>query len=197
VVERVHRYRVSFHVVVDWLHVCIDGLTDWAHDFVSIMRGDRVYTLTPCTCSPRSSSSTSRYRLVPARRGITPRHAGTRLYQPAKELFLGKQVPTCNYSPRNSSSASWYKHVPARQRVLWAIVPLRAGTSMYQPAKEFFEQVSPRDTSLASWYKPVPARRGQRRRPPGKPRRQAFLPGFFVCFNARASQSIKASQCAN
>ncbi|PLW10800.1 hypothetical protein PCANC_23734 [Puccinia coronata f. sp. avenae] len=57
-------------------------------------------------------------RLVPARRGITPRRAGTRLYQPAEKLFLGEQVQAGTCLPRDNSSTSCYKLVPARRGVI-------------------------------------------------------------------------------
>ncbi|PLW42961.1 hypothetical protein PCASD_04694 [Puccinia coronata f. sp. avenae] len=57
-------------------------------------------------------------RLVPARRGITPRRAGTRLYQPAEKLFLGEQLQAGTFLPRDNSSTSCYKLVPARRGVI-------------------------------------------------------------------------------
>ncbi|PLW22979.1 hypothetical protein PCASD_14788 [Puccinia coronata f. sp. avenae] len=51
-----------------------------------------------------------------ARRGITPRRAGTSLHQPDEELFLGEQVQAGTCLPMNNASASWYKLVPARRR---------------------------------------------------------------------------------
>jgi hypothetical protein len=57
---------------------------------------------------------------------------GTSLYQLAKALFLGKQVPACTCLPRNSSSLGWYKLVPAQRRV----IPHQEGQSLYQLAKK-------------------------------------------------------------
>ncbi|PLW08173.1 hypothetical protein PCASD_24538, partial [Puccinia coronata f. sp. avenae] len=104
-------------------------------------------------------------RLVPARRRITPRRAGTSLYQPTEELFLGdlyqltkelffgKPVQALTCSARNNSSPRRYKLEPARQ----GAIPWRAGASRYLLAEE---------NASANWYKLVPARRRQRRRPP-------------------------------
>ncbi|PLW38531.1 hypothetical protein PCANC_23452 [Puccinia coronata f. sp. avenae] len=44
-----------------------------------------------CTCLPRRYSLASRYRLAPARQGISPRRAGTSLYLFVEELSLAKQ----------------------------------------------------------------------------------------------------------
>ncbi|PLW54648.1 hypothetical protein PCANC_05373 [Puccinia coronata f. sp. avenae] len=44
------------------------------------------------------------------------RTGGEGLYQPNKELFLGKQVQAGTCLPRNNASASWYKLVPDRWR---------------------------------------------------------------------------------
>jgi hypothetical protein len=49
----------------------------------------------------------------------------TTLYQLAKVLSLGEQVPAYNYLPKNSSLAGWYKVVPAWQ----GVIPWRAGMS--------------------------------------------------------------------
>jgi hypothetical protein len=60
------------------------------------------------------------------------RQSGTSLYQLAKVLFLGKQVPACTCLPSNSSSLGWYELVPARQRV----IPCQAGQSLHRLAKK-------------------------------------------------------------
>ncbi|PLW18135.1 hypothetical protein PCANC_12690 [Puccinia coronata f. sp. avenae] len=96
---------------------------------------------------PRGDVAAPGQRLVPARRGITPCQAGTRLYQLAEKLFVGEQVQAGTCSPRDNSLASWYTLVPARQE-LFLGKPVQALTC------------SAKNNSTPRGYKLVPARRG-------------------------------------